>query len=170
MSSSWMGITAVGLLAAALIGAACGGATRGGTAGSSGSAAGGGSGAAGGGGAGGAAGSGALGGSSGAGGGISPLCESLSDQYSQKLTLAKQCNPLIDAEQCTLLVQSALVCGCSTFVSTSQQIAVSDLMNLKQASEAAHCADCCACAPCEPGPLTATCQPKGSVGVCVDVY
>jgi hypothetical protein len=67
------------------------------------------------------------------------------------------------------MLSSGLACGCSTFVSTSQQIAVSDLMDLKQQWDGANCGAGIVCGPCEQ-PSGAYCEPKGNVGACIDVY
>jgi hypothetical protein len=166
MENGGIGVTALGALAVALGAVACGGTVDDGGGGSSGNAGGGSGGSTAG-----AGGSGALGGTgggSGGGGSGGTFCDDLAKKYDARLQLAKQCNPFIDMEQCTLLIASGLACGCGTFVSTSQQIAVSDLMKLKADWDAGSCGANILCAPCPPQPSAGYCEPTGSVGLCLD--
>jgi hypothetical protein len=159
---------------AALVALACGGTTvsedgSGGTSGQGGSAASGGTSATGG--AGGS--SGGTGGAGGAGGrrapcGITPpFCNVVGARYQSDLMYAKKCNPFIDYEQCTVLVPWELPCGCPTFVSSGQQLALADLVEWQEEWKQSCCnAPCPPCAPPDYG----TCEPTadGTSGSCVD--
>jgi len=104
-------------------------------------------------------------------GGFPPECDAISAEYSKELPFAKQCNPFIDFEQCTVLVSSSLPCGCPTYASSGQQLALDHLGKLQAEFDALGCAFDVLCEPCEP-PGSGSCQvnASGSSGSCVDNF
>jgi hypothetical protein len=106
-------------------------------------------------------------GAMGGGGSTSNDCDELAIRYTETLAIAKQCNPFIDFEQCTVLVPSDLYCGCPTFVSSGQQQALSDLGALQAQSQQLNCGADILCEPC-PMPSAGFCQAAGDSGTCVD--
>jgi hypothetical protein len=107
----------------------------------------------------------------GGGGGAPPECGQIALDYMNTLQVAKQCNPFIDFEQCTILVSGALPCGCPTFASSGQQVAVNDLSQLEAKWNQLGCALDVLCEPCAM-PAYGMCQvdPSGNSGICADVY
>jgi hypothetical protein len=107
----------------------------------------------------------------GGGGGSPAECGEIEQAYQKELVAAKQCNPFIDFEQCTVLVSGGLPCGCPTFASSGQQVAVSNLKALQAKYDALVCAGDVLCEPCA-APQFGSCQvdPSGSSGQCMDVF
>ncbi len=147
-------------------GSATGGSTSGGTGGTGTGATGGtGTGATGG------TGTGATGGTgTGATGGTG--CAELDAKYAAYLTQAKGCNAMINAIQCTELIDTELSCPCSTYVNPTNTTPLQELKSLKAEWTAKGCDLGVACPEIAcPVPQGSGCQVNGAGGDgdgCVD--
>lgn len=100
-------------------------------------------------------------------------CDKLAKDYLTALAQAKQCNPLSMSPiaQCGKQVDSALACGCPTFVNGANTSAVSQLAALKKKWDSLQCGVGVACPamPCWlPQGATCTGAPGSTAGSCVD--
>lgn len=124
------------------------------------------------GGSGGSGGSGGTGGSGAGGTGGVPGCAEIETKYAAYLTQAKGCNALINAIQCTELVDTELSCPCTTYVNPANTAPLQELKTLaaQWATNGCHVGIACpeiACAV----PQGAGCQVNGAGGDgdgCVD--
>jgi hypothetical protein len=90
-------------------------------------------------------------------------CQDLLDLYAEELTgRARDCNPVIDVEQCLKPVSSGLECGCPTFVNDWHRLG--GLM-IEWAVHA--CGGDVTCGACPPAPTSAYCSSEGR---CVEEF
>lgn len=101
-------------------------------------------------------------------GGEPPVCKEIAAKYGQAVASARQCDPLSDVNPCTVKVEWGLACGCTTFVSATQQTAISQMADVKTEWAAAGCGGAL-CGPCQE-PTSGLCDADGGVGKCIDVH
>jgi hypothetical protein len=113
-------------------------------------------------------GSGGAGGRAGGGGSAGGMtCDQMQAAYGEALQQARECNPAIDAEQCTALTSSGIVCGCPVAINPAHEEAVAELLRLHNAFSQMGCEVACPDIACI-GPYAGTCQPADSVaGLCL---
>jgi hypothetical protein len=111
------------------------------------------------------------GGSSGVGGGRAgsggaSSCNELAAEYAELLEEAQVCNPDIDRPQCTVEVQSSLLCGCPTWANEDNTEAIEAMRQLEK--QASDCIVPCPAILCV-APGTGLCSTSGgSGGRCVN--
>lgn len=93
-------------------------------------------------------------------GGKPALCESLPMAYAAALEEAKQCDPALSVEQCSLVVSSGLLCGCATFVNPKNESALDALASLRVIYDTNECRPNVSCGLCLP-PTRAFCSEAG---------
>ncbi len=99
-------------------------------------------------------------------------CQELSKQYNSALLKAKTCCSTCNqpGAECTKQVQSALACGCPTFISTWNTAALKSITMLQNQWKSGNCASKTSCPPggaCKP--LTkGVCDGFGATGYCKD--
>ncbi len=91
------------------------------------------------------------------------VCQASVDDFDEALAATKACDPTAE-NQCTLLVPSAVPCGCPTFVNPANTSAIGRLEDAQAAYYGAGCGADIGCLPC-PEPPSGACSPQG---VCVD--
>lgn len=98
-----------------------------------------------------------------------PVCNTIIQDYAAAVQEAKACNPLVFMQQCTVTVDSHLICGCPTYVNPSNTAALSKIKQLEQQFLALPCPiPEYACAGCV-AVSSATCSPDASgQGSCID--
>jgi hypothetical protein len=72
-------------------------------------------------------------GNGGAGGRDDDECDELAAEYLETIRAAQECDPIIDALQCTASVPDSLGCGCQTFVNPKNEAAMARLEELRLA-------------------------------------
>ncbi len=118
-------------------------------------------------------GTGATGGSAGTPGSGGAPCSALEPAYAETLAKAKECNPNVDIEQCTELVDDALACPCGqTYVSAANQSTLGTLKEIQAAWNAQGCGEGVLCPDiaCQVASF-GQCTPNGNgSGTCQDMF
>ncbi len=94
-------------------------------------------------------------------------CQELEGPYANALDAAKQCDSLINAVQCTMLMPNRVVCPCDTYVNPSNDEAIEVLTALLEAAIDMGCA-CAADYDCPPLQAGGCASDSGEVDTCVD--
>jgi len=96
-------------------------------------------------------------------------CTNLATQYAQALQKAKSCSPASPTNPCnSVTVPSTVDCGCTTFISSSQAPAVTELQSLRAQYVKLGC-PLCQTPTCVPV-TTGLCKKTSTGGECMDVY
>ncbi len=100
-------------------------------------------------------------------------CDDLQAQYADALARAKACNPALDVETCTAVVDDQLACPCETSINPGNAEAAAELADLAAQWQALGCFQDIACpAIACPGVVGGRCGTSGpgNDGSCEDQY